>query len=77
LFKCSAKGGHFCMQFVGHRGASRFIVREPLVSPAAVACLVIEYRHRVCRLAVNNQQIQRVLASFYTGRSLYGMNAAD
>ena len=45
--------------------------------PAAVARFIVKYRYRMRRLAVRNQQIQRVLTGFYAGGTLNGMNTTN
>ncbi len=77
LLKGGADGGHFGVQIVRHRCASGFVIRQTLMSPAAVTRFIVKYGDHVAGLTVANKLLQRMQAGILAGRTLNRVDAPD
>ncbi len=77
LFKSGANGGHFGVQIVRHGRAPGFVIRQALMSPAAVTGFIVKHGDHVTGLAVANKLLQRMQAGILAGRALNRVDAPD
>ncbi len=67
LLKAGPQRRHLGYQRLRHRRAAGFVLRQALVAPAVGAILIIEHRHRVGGLTVDNQLLQGMQAGIDAG----------
>ncbi|STT56338.1 Uncharacterised protein [Klebsiella pneumoniae] len=67
LFEGGPQRRHLGHQRLRHRRAAGFVLRQALVAPAVGAILIIEHRHCVGGLTVDNQLLQGMQAGIDAG----------
>ncbi len=67
LFEGGPQRRHLGHQRLRHRRAAGFVLRQALVAPAVGAILIIEHRHRVGGLTVDDQLLRGMQAGIDAG----------